>query len=382
MSEPFSDDLLAEVRLSSVRGVGPMIRRRLIEAFGTAEATLRASSRELQGVRGVGAAVATAIGRAPTADATAEMLRGAAEHGIRVLTPTLAAYPPGLREIPDPPPVLYCRGEISASDVRAVAIVGTRRATRYGLRQTEHFARGLAQAGVTIVSGLARGVDGVAHRAALDAGGRTIAAMAGGLSRIYPPEHDTLARDVTEHGALVAESPPPMPPMSGSFPQRNRIISGLSLGVLVVEAAERSGALITARHAAEQGRDAFALPGPVDSVQSRGCHRLIQEGAKLVMTVDDVLEEIETLASLREATPRGEMPPSQAAANRSTPAPPQADWSEPERDLFAAVGTEATSVDHLINATDLPVEQVLAGLSRLESCGAVRRLSGVTVCRK
>lgn len=384
MAEVLSDELLAEVRLSSVRGVGPMLRGRLIEAFGSAGEALRADGRRLQSVRGVGAAVAKAIGRAPRDEQVADMLRRAAENGIRVLTPAMAEYPPGLLEIPDPPPVLYCRGEILPRDERAIAIVGTRRATRYGLRQTELFARGLAEAGVTVVSGLARGVDGVAHRAAIEAGGRTLAAMAGGLSQIYPPEHGELAMSVVHQGALVAESPPPMPPMSGSFPQRNRIISGLSLGVLVIEAAERSGALITARHAAEQGRDAFALPGPVDSGQSRGCHRLIQEGAKLVISVEDVLEEVETLASLRSVSPQT----AREGTTLSNPAQPpllvtpEIDWSEPERLLLGAVGQQATSVDALIEATDLPVEQVLAGLSRLEAGGAVQRLSGVTVCRK
>lgn len=372
----YDDDLLAEVRLSTVRGVGPRIRLRLIEAFGSAREVLAGDPSRLQSVRGVGRAVATSIGKAPDREAATKMLLEAEAYGVRVLTPAMAEYPAGLREIHDPPAVLYCRGRIVPQDARAIAIVGTRRATRYGLRQTEELARGLAQAGVTVVSGLARGVDGVAHRAALEAGGRTLAAMAGGLSRIYPPEHGRLADQVAQRGALLAEAPPPMPPMSGSFPQRNRIISGLSLGVLVIEAAERSGALITARHAAEQGRDAFALPGPIDSPQSRGCHRLIQEGAKLITTVDDLLEEIDCLATLRS-------PAAPAIPASVPPAEPEpaVDWPEPEGSLLAAIGVEATSVDALVDQTGLPVERVLAGLSRLEAGGAVRRLSGVSVCR-
>ncbi|QDT70522.1 hypothetical protein MalM25_34700 [Planctomycetes bacterium MalM25] len=371
----YDDDLLAEVRLSTVRGVGPRIRLRLIEAFGSAEGVLVGNASRLQSVRGVGQAVATAIGKAPDREAATKMLEEAEAYGVRVLTPAMAEYPPGLREIHDPPAVLYCRGRIAPEDARAVAIVGTRRATRYGLRQTEELARGLAQAGVTVVSGLARGVDGVAHRAALEAGGRTLAAMAGGLSRIYPPEHAPLADQVAQRGALLAEAPPPMPPMSGSFPQRNRIISGLSLGVLVIEAAERSGALITARHAAEQGRDAFALPGPIDSPQSRGCHRLIQEGAKLITSIDDLLEEIDCLAALRAPA----APAAMASAPPRQPEP-AVDWPEPEGSLLAAIGVESTSVDSLVEQTGLPVERVLAGLSRLEAGGAVRRLSGVSVC--
>lgn len=371
----YDDDLLAEVRLSTVRGVGPRTRVRLIEAFGDATAVLGAGSQQLQSVRGVGRTIASAIGKAPDPASAEQMLQEAEAAGIRVLTPATEEYPAGLREIHDPPAVLYCRGRILPQDLRAVAIVGTRRATRYGLRQTEQLARGLAEAGVTVVSGLARGVDGAAHRAALEAGGRTLAALAGGLSRIYPPEHASLADQVAQRGALLAESPPPMAPMSGSFPQRNRIISGLSLGVLVIEAAERSGALITARHAAEQGRDAFALPGPIDSPQSRGCHRLIQEGAKLVTSIDDLLEEIDCLAALRApAMPARPVP-------ESPPMKPAIDWPEPEGSLLAAIGVEATSVDALVDETGLPVERVLASLSRLEAGGAVRRLSGVSVCR-
>jgi DNA processing protein len=371
MTPEHPTEVLAEVRLSCVRGVGPLLRGRLIEALGDAGRVLSASSSTLQGVRGIGGKLAEAIADAPSDEAAREMLAAAAAAGIRVLTLLDAEYPPGLREIPDPPAVLYCRGEILPADQRAVAIVGTRRATRYGLRQAEEIARGLARAGVTVVSGLARGIDGAAHRAAIEAGGRTLAALAGGLLRIYPPEHVKLADAVALHGALLAEAPPPMPPLSGSFPQRNRIISGLSLGVLVVEAAERSGALITARHAAEQGRDAFAIPGPVDSLQSQGCHRLIQEGAKLVTSVEDVLEELEGPAFTLANT---------TAPAASTAAPtPAREWEEPLRSLLGAVRKEPTSIDELVDRTDLPIDQVLAGISQLEAAGAIRRLSGALV---
>lgn len=370
MPTELSDDVLAEVRLSSVKGVGPLLRGRLVEAFGSAERALRADPGDLQRVRGVGAKAAAAITAAPEVEATRAMLLDAQRAGIRVLTIADHEYPARLREIADPPAVLYCKGQLLPEDARAVAIVGTRKATRYGLRQTERFARGLASAGVTIVSGLARGVDGVAHRAAVEAGGRTVASLAGGLFRIYPPEHGELADRVAGSGALLAEAPPPMPPMSGSFPQRNRIISGLSLGVLVIEAAERSGALITARHAAEQGRDAYALPGPVDSPASMGCSRLIQEGAKLVVSVDDILEELEGPAYQPVSVP----------AAPTKPQPRLTDWDEPMRSLLAAVPAEPTAVDALVDQTGLPVEQVLAGLSQLEARGAVRRVSGVLVC--
>ncbi len=183
-----------------------------------------------------------------------------------------------MRDLPDPPGVLFVRGTLAPSDAMAVAIVGSRHATHYGLTQAERLAGSLARAGLTVVSGLARGIDAAAHRGALAAGGRTIAVLASGVLNIYPPEHNTLAEEITQHGAVMSESPPRAEPLAGMFPQRNRIISGLSLGVLVVEASTRSGALITARHAMEQGRDVFAVPGPITSRMSHGCHRLIRDG--------------------------------------------------------------------------------------------------------
>ena len=200
----------------------------------------------------------------------------------------------------DPPGVLFVRGSFLPRDALSIAIVGSRHATHYGLAQAERLASGLARAGLTITSGLARGVDAAAHKGALAAGGRTVAVLGSGVLNIYPPEHRDLAEQVVSNGAVVSEAAPHSEPFSGAFPQRNRIISGMSLGVIVVEASLRSGALITARHAMEQGREVFAVPGRVDSRMSQGCHRLIRDGAKLVESIDDVLEE---LGPLVEATP-------------------------------------------------------------------------------
>ena len=191
------------------------------------------------------------------------------------------------------------------ADALSIGIVGTRHATQYGLRQAERLAGSLARAGLTIVSGLARGIDAAAHRGALAAGGRTLGVLASGVLNIYPPEHDQLANEVAACGALLSEQPARSAPLAGTFPQRNRLISGLSLGVIVVEAAERSGALITARHAMEQGREVFAMPGNVDSRCSHGCHRLIRDGAKLIETADDVLEELGPLVEATPATTAG-----------------------------------------------------------------------------
>lgn len=367
---PSSVDLVAEARLASVAGVGPLSRKRLVDAFGDARAVLRASVDDLCRVHGIGPRTARAIASAPPEEETRRLLADAADHGIDALAIDGDEYPASLRELYDPPAVLYARGRLEPIDGRAVAIVGTRRATRYGLRQAEALAAGLARAGVTVVSGLARGVDAAAHRACLAAGGRTLAVLGGGLLRIYPPEHARLADEVAASGALLAEAPPHMPPMSGSFPQRNRVISGLSLGVVVIEAAERSGALITARHAAEQGRDAFAVPGPIDSPQSIGCHRLIQEGAKLVVTVDDILEELPEHSS--------------AATSVSGPAkisPRPAPEDPVERAVWDAAGDGPVAIDDVIARTELATPRVLAAIAMMETRGVLKRVSGATVAR-
>ena len=297
MAESLHADVLVDaVRLALVSGVGPRHRQDLLTRFGSPAAVLAASTAELQSVSGIGPKIAARIAAAhQEIDAEAELAL-AAEHGIDVLTEADDDYPRTLRQIHDPPGVLFRHGTYLPQDELAIAIVGTRHATRYGLAQAERLAASLARVGFTIVSGLARGVDAAAHRGALDAGGRTIAVLGSGLLNIYPPEHVGLANDVAASGCLLSEAPPRMAPLSGAFPQRNRIISGLSVGTIVVEAANRSGALITARHAYEQGREVFAVPGPIDSRLSHGCHSLIKDGAKLVESIDDVLAELGPLA--------------------------------------------------------------------------------------
>ena len=281
----FAAELVDNVRLSLVSGVGPLLRKALLERFGTSAAVLATAKDDLQHVDGIGPKIAARIVAAKDEiDAELE-LQIAAEHGIEVLIEADAEYPRPLRQIHDPPGVLFRRGQALQQDELAVAIVGT----RYGLAQAERLAASLARTGFTVVSGLARGIDAAAHRGALAAGGRTIAVLGSGLLEIYPSEHAKLADEVAANGYVISESPPRMVPLSGAFPQRNRIISGLTLGTIVVEAPDRSGSLITARHAYEQGREVFAVPGPVDSRMSRGCHALIRDGAKLVETIDDVL---------------------------------------------------------------------------------------------
>jgi DNA processing protein len=267
--------------------------------------------------------------------------------------------------------VVYLRGDYQPSDCLAVAIVGTRHASAYGLRQAAALAASLSRVGITVVSGLARGIDAAAHRAALDTGGRTLAVLAGGLSQIYPPEHRRLAEQITAAGALISEVDLHAKPRRGSFPRRNRLISGLSLGVIVVEATERSGALITARHAMEQGRDVFAVPGPVDVRTSRGCHQLLRDGAKLVETVHDVLEELGPFVA-----------PLRTSAQASVRHGAELRLNAMEQRVLQAIDAAETSVDQLVARCGLPVQRILATLSVLETRHLVCRVSGDCVRRR
>jgi len=365
------DPLVASLRLSLVAGVGPLTRQALLERFGSAQAVLAAAPSQLRDVPGVGTALARKI-VAANEDIDAEQeLRLCRERGVTIVADTDPAYPRLLHEIHSPPSFLFVHGELKQEDALAVGIVGTRHATSYGRQQAERLAAGLARAGLTIVSGLARGIDAAAHRAAIQAGGRTLAVLGGGVLNIYPPEHQALAEEVRGHGALLSENPPLCEPVAGAFPQRNRLISGLSLGVIVIEAAERSGALITARHAMEQGREVFAVPGRVDSRTSRGCHRLIRDGAKLVECVEDVLEEFGPLV---EAAPR----PDGTIMHH----PAELQLNELERQVLNAIPCDPISIDRVVEASGLPVQRVLATISVLEMRSLLRRVSGNSVMRR
>ncbi len=368
--EPTDPQLVDTLRLALISGVGPRIRQALLERFGSASAVLAAAPSELCTVKGIGPKLTRSISSADEEVDVEEEIKLCREHNVTILTESDDRYPRLLREIHDPPGALFVRGSLKAEDAICVGIVGTRHATRYGLDQAQRLANSLARSGVTIVSGLARGIDAAAHRGALAAGGRTLAVLASGVLNIYPPEHDRLAAEVMAQGALLGESPPRAQPLAGAFPQRNRLISGLSLGVIVVEAAGRSGALITARHAMEQGREVFAVPGRVDGRTARGCHQLIRDGATLVESADDVLEE---LGPLVEAAPRGDGP--------AVRHPAELKLNDMEQQVLAALGNEPISVDQIVAASGLSVARVLSTISVLEMRHLVRRLSGTTVVR-
>ncbi|MBI4328588.1 MAG: DNA-protecting protein DprA [Chloroflexi bacterium] len=281
---------------------------------------------------------------------------------VRALTWHDAAYPARLKEIYDVPPVLYVRGDLRPEDDLSVTVVGTRRPTSYGREVAEEFAGDLTRNGVTVVSGLAKGIDGVAHRAALAAGGRTIAVFGCGLDVFYPAENASLAREVAEHGALVSDYPLGTRPRAEFFPRRNRILSGLSLGTLVIEADEKSGALITARLALEQDREVFAVPGSLLSPPSRGANRLIQRGeAKLVTRVQDILEELNVTAVARQL----EMP---EVAHGLT---------SDQATLLRLLTRQPTHIDELYRQAGMPMPQVTSALSLLELSGFIRQVGGM-----
>ncbi len=355
------DDLAAWLRLLGTPGVGRASARRLLAACGSAQAVFDgrpAVWREL-----IGAAGATALGAEPerlAALVTATEAWLAADASHHVLTLADAHYPALLLQTVDPPLLLYAQGRLELLAAPALAIVGSRNTSAQGLDNARQFARHLSQAGLTIVSGLALGIDGAAHDGALGGAGSTVAVVGTGLDRIYPARHRALAHRIAEHGLLLSEFELGTPPLAENFPQRNRIIAGLARGTLVVEAALASGSLITARQALEAGREVFAIPGSIHAPQSRGCHALIKQGAKLVDSADDILGELDWSRT----------PPSSAPAADATPAQPLADA------LLDALGHDPVTLDVLLARTGDSPAQLGARLLELELDGRVARLPG------
>lgn len=345
--------------LKMVRGVGNAVYRQLLAAFAEPADIFRLSAEQIAAV-GVRPEVAGAIVSFSEWAAVERQLRSLDRSRSRVLTWSDDAYPDRLRQIPDPPPYLYVRGDLLAEDGLAIAVVGSRSPSSYGREMTRRLSDALARLGVTVVSGLARGVDAEGHRAALRAGGRTLAVLGSGIDVIYPGEHTTLAGEIAASGAILSELPPGAAPDAENFPARNRIISGLSLGTLVVEAAEKSGSLITARMAAEQGREVFAVPGPVGP-RSAGPHRLLKQGAKLTESAEDIIEEVapQLLATL---------------GSRIKPAAEEP--NELERRLLASLSSDALHIDQIMTLMGWTAPQALETLLSLEIKGLVRQLPG------
>ena len=349
--------------LRAVNGVGLVLFQRLVSCFGSPGAVFEASREDLLGVRGVSPAAAQAILDFRDWDRMEAQLQRVKGAGAEVLTWDDPDFPSGLRQIPYPPPVLFVQGGIIEEDRVAVALVGTRKPSCYGVKTCRRLAGGLAARGVTVVSGLARGIDTAAHQGALEEGGRTLAVLGCGLDVVYPPENRELYRKIPEAGALITEFDLGARPEAANFPRRNRLISGLSLGVVVVEAGVKSGTNITVRFALDQGREVFAVPGPVDAPGSVGPHSLIQQGAKLVREVKDILEELPGVTFRPPGT--GVKEP---GAIRSAPLP--------DDPVLAFLGAAPIQLEELVAATHLAPAEVLSRLTMLEIQGLVRELPG------
>lgn len=343
--------------------MGPVRFRRLLDHFGSMEAAWNASAADLSRAGLDAKTVNTIATTRPTVSPEREIER-MERVGVSALTWQDPRYPERLRQTYGPPPVLYIRGEIAEADDWAVAVVGTRRATVYGQEVTRRLAGDLARAGVTVVSGLARGVDTCAHHASLEAGGRTISVLGSGVDVIYPRENARLVESIVECGAVISEYPLGTTPEPGNFPQRNRIISGLSLGTLVIEADTTSGALITADFANEEGREVFAVPGSILAKGCSGTNRLIQQGAKLVTCVQDILEELHLDAVPQQLEMKALLPE-----------------NEVEASLLQLLSSEPVHVDELVRLGALPVATVSAALTMMELKGMVRQVGGMSYVR-
>ncbi len=351
------------IGFSQVGGIGAVRLRALLEAFGDVETAWRSSASEMREA-GLGPQTIEALLRArQELDLDRELSR-LAELGYTALTWEDAEYPERLREIAQPPPVLYVWGELQPTDRWAAAIVGTRRPTTYGQAVARDVAGALGGSGLTVVSGLARGIDAVAHRAALDAGGRTLAVLGSGLDQVYPPEHRRLAEEIAASGAVLSDYPLGTSPEAGNFPPRNRIISGLALAVVIVEAGEGSGALITADFAAEQGREVLAVPGSIYARASAGTNRLISSGARPLLSAQDVLEAMNLDAVIR-----------QEAASQALPEDAN------ERKVLEALSGEPVHVDELQARCGLPASLISASLAMLELKGRARQVGGMHYVR-
>lgn len=364
----------AYLALTLLPGIGPIRVQRLLKRFKQPQDILTASARDLTSVSGFGSEMANLITHWQDHIDLAEEHRRIADHGIDLITLDSEDYPPSLREIHDPPFLLFVKGKLLETDRHAVAVVGARRCTHYGTEAARKISFQLAYSGLTIISGLARGIDTAAHEAALAAKGRTIAVLGSGIGNIYPPENAALAEKIAQSGAVISEFPVLYVPDKQSFPLRNRIVSGMSFGILVAEAPARSGSLITANQALDQGRNVYAVPGPIDRPTSVGCNRLIQQGATLVTDANDILEEREMLFPVENNASNastGSLFPDETESHSLT-----AKLDDTEKTVYEALESSETQIDIITQRTKLPSATVSATLLRLEMKRLVKQLPG------
>jgi len=367
-----AEDVSDWIALNMIPGVGGATYRRLLNFFGSPGAALRASLKDLNRIRGLTPAVCQSIvdkRDKVSIDREMEMIQ---QRGCKIITIHDESYPPNLKAIYDPPQVLYVRGDLLPSDSMAVSIVGTRSASPYGKMVAEQISGHLAAKGITVISGMAYGIDTAAHKGCLNAGGRTIAVLGNGLSVVYPARNIKLMEEAIHSGALISEFPMSMRPLRNNFPRRNRVISGLSLGTMVVEAPKRSGALITADFALEQGREVFAVPGQIFSETSGGTHDLIKQGAKLVESVEDIIEELPSYA-LQPVTEED----FKAEEERM-----EIQLSADEKAVWKVIGSDQTHIDDISRQANLPSYKVSAALVMLELKGLVQQSAGKMFMKK
>ncbi len=367
-----TEDVSDWVILNMIPGVGGATFRRLLNSFGSPGAVLKASLRDLSRIRGLTPATCQSIveqrGKIPI-DRELDMIQ---QRGCKIITIQDESYPANLKAIYDPPQVLYVRGDLLPADSMAVSVVGTRSASPYGKMAAEQISSHLAARGVTVISGMAYGIDTAAHKGCLDAGGRTIAVMGNGLSVVYPARNIKLMEKIIESGAIISEFPMGMRPLRNNFPRRNRVISGLSLGTLVVEAPKRSGALITAEFALDQGREVFAVPGQIFSEMSGGTHDLIKQGAKLVESVEDIIEEL----------PSYMLQPVTEEDFKVEEERMEIQLSAEEKAIWKVVGSSQIHIDDISRQAGLPAYKVSAALVMLELKGLVQQSAGKMFTRK
>ena len=352
------------LRFTLTKNVGTITINKLLKHFGSSDNILGASEEELKNVKGIRSNQITAILSAQKVDPRAE-LELAAKHDVKIIAYDDPMFPKSLLYSPDPPYMLYLKGSLKPKDIKAIGVVGTRHASRYGRGQSERFGKDLAQAGYTVISGLARGVDTLAHRGALAVNGRTIAVIGSGLLHVYPPENRDLLAEIASTSAVISEFPMDTSPTRNTFPRRNRIIAGMSLGVLVIEAPVRSGALITSKQAQEMGRAVFAVPGMVDQEQSQGCHNLIRDGAILTTGVRDIILEIGDGKDI-EISDDVVLPFTEADYGLQ-----QEEVNKNETMVLKALGSEVIHIDELCAELKLAIAEVSSTLMILELRGLV-----------
>jgi DNA processing protein len=379
--------LVHYLRPAMTEGIGPILLGRLIEALGSAERAASATTAELRSIEGIGSAKTSKIYASlkASAEAADAELAKADALGVRIICPDDELYPLLLRQIPDPPAVLYVKGMLEPRDLNAFALVGSRKCSYYGREQAERFAGLLAGAGFTVVSGGARGVDSAAHRGAMrHPAGRTLAVLGCGVDLVYPPENTQLFEQIAQRGAVISEYPLGTPPLAENFPRRNRIVSGMSRGVLVVEADERSGALITARQAADDhNRPVFALPGRVDNAMSAGPHKLIRDGAIIATSLEDLLAGLDPLPQeASEPSLFAPPPPAQEPETAAATSHLLANLTDRQSKILSLMGGEPTNIDVLIDRSALSAQEILQEMTLLTLRGQVKRVDGQTFVRR